>query len=103
MPSFNQSQLSDEDLTDILEWAASAPQPTTGEGLYEDYCSTCHGDDGRGTAGHNAKGRSVSVLTQMIRNGHGGTNFSSRTSYMPKWTSAEISDADIAKIQQYTN
>ncbi len=103
MPSYNSNAVSDEDLTDILDWLSDAPKPTTGESLYMDYCSHCHGDDGVGTTNHDAKGRSLNEFTSNIRNGHHAGEFGNRTGYMPKWSSAELSDAEINLIHQHVN
>lgn len=32
----------------VLALAGCVEQPTTGAGLYADYCASCHGDDARG-------------------------------------------------------
>ena len=101
MPAYTQNQLSDNELNQIIDWLSAAPKPTTGEGLYRDYCYHCHEDNGRGTAGHNAKGRTVSQLTTNIRNGHNLSNFGTRNKYMPKWNVNELTTSDIQKIQTY--
>ena len=102
MPAYTQSQLSDKELNQIIDWLSAAPKPTTGEGLYRDYCFHCHADDGRGTAGHSAKGRTISQLTSNIRNGHNLSNFGTRNKYMPKWSVSELTADDIQKMQTYT-
>ncbi len=103
MFEFSKQVVSDEDLTDILDWLSAAPKPTTGEGLYMDYCGVCHGDDGVGTTGHDAKGMSLSGFTSNVRNGHHAGEFDNRTGYMPKWSNSELSDAEVNLIHQHVN
>jgi mono/diheme cytochrome c family protein len=101
MPAFGSDKLSDEGLTEIFEWLNSAPQPTTGEGLYKDYCSNCHGDDGSGTTNHDATNVSLDEMIQNVRNGHHAGEFSRRTGFMPSWSADELSDAEINLIYNY--
>ncbi|MDX1747271.1 MAG: c-type cytochrome, partial [Halobacteriales archaeon] len=48
MPAYPREMISDEQLTEIFEFIDQAPRPTDGEGLFVQYCSNCHGTDGRG-------------------------------------------------------
>jgi mono/diheme cytochrome c family protein len=101
MDAFDTTKLSDEELTAVLDLLTTAPHPTTGPDLYKRYCQNCHGTNGRtGRAGQDIV-RHLSEITQKVRFGHGGTQYSSRTSYMPAWPSTEISDADIAMLESY--
>jgi mono/diheme cytochrome c family protein len=80
------------------------PKPTTGEALYKDYCANCHGATGTGgTANHPAKGQPLQKAMEMTRQGHQLTKFSTRTAYMPKWSTTELSDAEIKSIVDYLN
>jgi|GEM_PF-1920556 len=104
MAAFTTAQLPEATLTAIFDWLSTPalPKPTTGAALYKDYCSNCHGPGGTGgTAGHNAKGESMSKALQMVRGGHGLGSFSSRTSYMPKWSATELTDAEVGLIVSY--
>lgn len=42
------------------------PAPTTGEGLYNTYCSSCHGAEGRGGTYGSVRGASVSEISGAI-------------------------------------
>jgi mono/diheme cytochrome c family protein len=82
--------------------APAIPKPTTGAALYTDYCANCHGATGvGGTAAHNAKGQPLSKALMMVRSGHSLTQFSSRNTYMPKWSATELSDAEVGLIVTY--
>jgi hypothetical protein len=48
MLAYAPSSLTDAQLGTIFDYLDSLPQPTTGEGLYLDYCRNCHGTDARG-------------------------------------------------------
>jgi mono/diheme cytochrome c family protein len=101
MPAFPQSALADATLTALFD-AVSTPvlaKPTSGAALYTDYCANCHGATGvGGTAGHNAKGQPLSKALSMVRSGHSLTQFSSRTAYMSKWSTSELTDAEVGLI-----
>jgi mono/diheme cytochrome c family protein len=104
MAAFPASALSDATLASFFDAlsAPAIPKPTTGAALYADYCATCHGATGAGgPAGHNAKGQPLSKALSMVRSGHSLTQFSSRTGYMPKWTTSELTDAEVGLIVSY--
>lgn len=104
MAAFNQGALPDATLNAIFDWlsAPGLPKPTTGAALYADYCATCHGATGAGgPANHDAKGEPLSKALSMVRSGHSLTQFSSRTGYMPKWSAAELTDAEVGLIVDY--
>lgn len=102
MAKLDAATVSDVELNAILDYLETAsPKPTDGAGLYGRYCVNCHGADGRsGRVRKNIVGE-AHELPGIIRNGHGGTSYGLRTSYMPKWTTAEISDAEAALIKSY--
>lgn len=97
MVAFNTSALSDADLGEILDYLASQEQPMTGEGLFLDYCAACHGDDGKGGPTMRSITGEVDEAEELVRQGHAG-DFSERREYMPKWSAAEISDAELDLI-----
>ena len=103
MDPFQVADLTDAELTAILAWLDSAPQPTTGQELYVRYCQNCHGANGR--TGRVAKNivREVTNLPSEVRFGHGGTNYAARYDYMPSWTAAQISDADVTALRTYVS
>ena len=66
-------------------------------------CQNCHGENGRsGRVGKNIV-REVSNMASIVRSGHGGTSYGSRTSYMPKWSTTELTDAELALIKSYVS
>jgi len=101
MPDFSEEVLSESQLVDMLTWLRSIEKPTTGAGIYEVYCSHCHGVNGRGGESqqditHDA--HRSSEIFHMVRNGHGGNNYSDRGEYMPSWNDLEISDQEVQLI-----
>lgn len=101
MDAFDATKLSDEELTAVLDYLSAAPHPTTGTDLYDRYCQNCHGANGRsGRVGKDIV-RELAEISQKIRFGHGGSQYASRTSYMPSWPATEISDSDIALLKSY--
>lgn len=101
MVAFDAEALSDDELSEILEFLASQEQPTTGEGLYVDYCAACHGDDGTGGPTTRPIVNEAQEAEELVRNGHGSNAFSNRREYMPKWSDTEISDAELDLIIAY--
>lgn len=103
MAALGTNAVTDAELTEILDYLGEAEKPTTGEGLYGRFCTNCHGTDGRsGRVGKNIA-REANNVSLLIRFGHGGTSYGSRTGYMPSWTASEISDAEIGLIRAYVS
>jgi mono/diheme cytochrome c family protein len=103
MPEYAVEKLSDEVLAEIFEFLAEQPQPTDGQGLYEDYCGYCHGPDAKsGTAEFDTTAHLHDLEPGgIIRKGANLTLFDEPTKYMPKWTAEELSDAEVALISDY--
>ncbi|HVY30485.1 MAG TPA: c-type cytochrome [Polyangiaceae bacterium] len=94
--------ISDADLTAVLTWLNTAPKPTTGPGLYKDFCGNCHGPT-TGTGGIipiSIVGKSRMEITQKVRNGE-GTDKSMRNLFMPPHSAMELSDAELGMIMDY--
>lgn len=101
MDAFDTAKLSDAQLTAILDWLGSAPKPTTGADLYTRFCNNCHGATATGgRVGKNIK-REINNMNQIVRAGHGGTNYGARTSYMPAWSADTLTDADLNLLRTY--
>jgi len=101
MGAYDTTALTDPELAAIIGYLGEAVKPTTGEGLYVRFCVNCHGADGKsGRVRKNILGE-IAEITEKIRQGNGGTNYGARTSYMPRWTAAQITDAEIALIRAY--
>ena len=100
MPIYTRDDISDEQLTEIIDWLDAFPNPTTGEGLYNQFCSNCHGVDGRGGTSFEPVAGTLRAQS-AIREGHGAERYVERRSYMPSYTEDQISDAEIVLIEQY--
>jgi mono/diheme cytochrome c family protein len=104
MIAYADTMVTDQQLEEIWTWLGSLPQPTTGETLYLDYCANCHGADSRGgRVGKNIqeKGGELGDLTEKVREGEGGTNYAATAQYMPHWSTAQLSDDELALIAQH--
>ena len=114
MRAFDDTVISDADLAAIFDWLSAMPQPTTGGTLFADYCSYCHGADGRGgvatvayaSAYHSAPFRRKGVeFRNYVRAGHLVDDkgvpvpVSERHAYMPAFAPELLSDAEIAQIE----
>ena len=100
MPMYGTNELTPEELTGVLSWLGNVPKPTDGPGLFTRYCANCHGASGSGgPVGVGIRGE-ADELGEIVRQGHGGTNYANRRSYMPRWTAAELSNTDLSKIAQ---
>ncbi|MEZ4474422.1 MAG: cytochrome c [bacterium] len=103
MPPYSANELPADELDGILGWLASARKPADGPGLYTRFCANCHGAGGRGAVVGGIRGESLGELREKVREGEGGRNFGSRGSYMPAWSAAQLTDAEIALIYQAIN
>jgi len=102
MAAYGESLVTDQQLEEIWTWLGSFPQPTTGEGLYEDYCAGCHGSDALGgRVDKRIDDKGANDLGEKVHQGAGGTNYASAILYMPGWTASEISEGEIALIAEY--
>ena len=100
MEKWGTDKLSDADLTLILDYLDTPPQPTTGAALFADYCANCHGADAKsGVAKHNLLNE-VAKINEMVRMGHAGM-FTERDKFMPVFTQQRLSDADLKLIHDY--
>lgn len=102
MPVASEAAVPESDLNEIFTYLGSFEKPTDGEGLYVRFCGNCHGADAKGGAvGKGLTAEKDSDLITMVRKGRGGSDFEKRKDYMPKWTAAEISDAEIKLVGTY--
>ncbi len=101
MPAYPGPDVSDDDLMNILAWLGDFPKPADGRGLHVRFCANCHGVDGRGGIVRKSMlGEGLGEALEIVREGHGGRNYGNRGSYMPAWSRAELSDADVRAIYQ---
>ena len=116
MDAFDTTLVSDTDLEAIYDWLGGMPRPTTGAELFADYCSYCHGSDGRGgdktiayaSAYHSAPyRRSGQEFLDYVRAGHVKDDqgvvvpVSDRHAYMPPFSPQELTDQEIQLIEAW--
>lgn len=104
MPAFA-GELGDEEISAVLAWLSLPPKPTDGAGLYTRFCGNCHGADAfGGRVGEDLTGEvgeGAGEVMEKVREGHGGTSYGNRTKYMPSWSVAELTNAEVASITSY--
>jgi mono/diheme cytochrome c family protein len=99
MPPFTTTDLSDDDLALILEFLTTQPLPSDGAGLYARLCINCHGSNGHnGRIFENIAGSDE--VSARVRAGHQANNVASGE-YMPAFTTAQLSDAQLALLADY--
>jgi mono/diheme cytochrome c family protein len=116
MAPFTPALIADPDLDALFAWLSARPQPTTGAELFADYCSYCHGPDGRGgdktiayaSAYHSAPFRRQGAeFRDYVRKGHlvddmgMAVPVSARHEYMPAFAPEQLSDAEIKLIEAW--
>lgn len=101
MPQYTADVLSDATLTEMLDTLAAAPKPTTDEGIYARYCGNCHGATGRGGPTRQGILGELGELAENVRRGRSRGRYGSRRSYMPAWSSAELTSADLSAIRRF--
>jgi mono/diheme cytochrome c family protein len=73
-------------------------------GLFVDYCANCHGADAAGgVTMRPIASEPMTMFTTLVRNGHSAGMFSNRREYMPKWTTTEITNAELQLIFTYVS
>ncbi len=100
MAGIPESSVSDSGLTEINAWLNSQTKPTTGQGLFADYCANCHGVDGAGVAGKDVK-MLVANIPTIVRAGANPGLYENAAEYMPSWTAEELTDAEVQLIVDY--
>lgn len=102
MSAYPETLITDEKLEEIWDYLDSFPQPTTGEGLYLDYCRNCHGENARGgVSDRSIDGEDFADVEENVRQGNGGTNYADREGFMNARTENELSDAELQQIADY--
>jgi len=103
MPRYTTAMLTSVQMAEIIGWLRSAPHPTSGKALYERFCANCHGDNGRGGPTGKKITDEIDEVSSIVRKGHGGTNYGKRGDYMPRWSSAELTSAELSAIVDYVS
>ncbi len=102
MMAFDTMALPDADLTKVLDFLAAAPHPTDGAGLFKRFCANCHGANAAGgRVGKSIRRAPSFEVLSEARRGSGGVSYGARTKYMPAWTAAQLSDAELSLVTQY--
>ena len=98
----NMPAISDADLTAVLAWLDGQPKPTTGQGLYKDFCGNCHGPSSPtgGIIPISIQGKPMSDIDTKVRAGF-GTDQSMRNLYMPSEDTTALTDAELLLIKQF--
>jgi mono/diheme cytochrome c family protein len=101
-PSDMAKVVSDSELTAMVEWLNGLPRPTTGKGLYKDFCGNCHGpnDPSGGAVPVSIRGLKASDVSAKVRAGS-GTDITMRAAFMPSFDEALLPAADLTLIQSY--
>lgn len=101
MPAFDEHLAPDSQVVDVLTYLHRVAQPTTGKGLFLDYCANCHGADARGgTTGRSLIGLS-GAFEESVRQGRNLNQMGSRSNYMPRWKTSEVSEAEVSAMADY--
>ena len=105
MPAFTEDALSPDQLDAIVDHLDTFPQPTTGEGLFLDYCANCHGADAR------TGPVQVDMLAEItdepgkaleaVREGEGDANIGARHEFMPSVSADRLSNVQVQAIVDY--
>ena len=95
--------ISDAVLDTIWDWLDEPPQPTTGEGLYHDYCANCHGADGKGGPTMRPITDELKNLKTQVRKGSHPGAFDQRHEYMPVFSTTRLTDAEVQLIYDYVD
>ncbi|MCB9523181.1 MAG: c-type cytochrome [Myxococcales bacterium] len=104
MPGYDAQVLPDAQLSELLTWLGGFPKPRDGAGLYGRFCANCHGVGGRGgPVGASLRGEGYGDFLETVREGEGGRRYGSRRDYMPAWTRAQLTDAEVQAIYGYVN
>lgn len=102
MSAYDTSLLSVSQLEEIWDFLSDMPQPTTGEGLFLDYCANCHGADALGGVVDQDLDEEIFIdILEQVREGDGDNDYGARLMYMPSWTDAELSDAQVGLISDH--
>lgn len=103
MEKFGTDKLSDAQLTLIWDYLDQPPQPTTGQTLYNDYCSNCHGTDGKGSVVTRPLAGEGKNVLKLVREGKNVGQYAMRHDSMPKFTATRITDAQLNLILAHVN
>ncbi|MCA9707642.1 MAG: cytochrome c [Myxococcales bacterium] len=96
MSAYGTNVVSDTSLEEIWDYLDAQPQPTTGEGLYLDYCANCHGVDATGgVVGKDISDKTFADSLERVREGAGLSDPGARMFYMPAFDTDVVSDQEL--------
>lgn len=118
MPVFSTADVSDQVLGEILAWLDDFPQPSTGQELFADYCSFCHGMTGGTEVEYVSAYHNLPFLTSgasdtlpefiaYVRAGHVLDDVgdpvppSARREFMPPFGPEMLSDEELTLIEAW--
>jgi mono/diheme cytochrome c family protein len=103
MAAYGPGTASDATLEEVWDYLDSFPQPTTGEGLFLDYCRNCHGEDASGgvTGVDLREADALAEIFEQVREGDGDGNFAARDEFMPAFDTTRLSDAEVQLIADH--
>lgn len=96
--------LTDAEVAEIATWLNSHPKPTTGDGLYRDFCGNCHGKttpDGGAVGVKLPVGMPLATVTAAVRGGFAASTPGARISYMPAFDAVLLTDQELALISAF--
>jgi len=103
MDKWGTDKLSDAQLMLIFDYLDQPPQPTTGQGLFNDYCANCHGANGKGGPTMRDITNEVAKVLAEVRSGKNVGNYSMRHDSMPAFSTSRISDSELMLIRDYVD
>jgi mono/diheme cytochrome c family protein len=99
MPAWPPETVSDADLDKIFDYLDSFPQPTTGEGLYLDYCRNCHGDPiDTGVVLKVVGDEEYADVIEQVRDGDELGLYELRQEFMPAFSRDMLTDEEVDAI-----
>ncbi len=94
--------INDADLMAVVAWLDGQPKPTTGDGLYRDFCGNCHGPTtaSGGAVPVSIIGKMATEISQKVRMGE-GTDPAMRNGFMPPEDMAALTEPELDMIKAY--
>ena len=100
MLALSDAVVTDEQIDLIVEYLWSFPKPTTGQELFIQICSNCHGADGAGGPTGRPVIGEAQMAQQLVRNGHDGA-YDDRREFMPSYDQTQITDEELQLITEF--
>lgn len=101
MTPYEPECVTDTMIDELIAFLNGFPKPTDGEALYVDYCANCHGEDGLGGVTMRSLAGELDHIDDLTSGGHSLTTLDDRMEYMPVFTNALLTQAEIDLIATY--